>query len=328
MPVSTAGSGGVVRHDLETVYREHAGGLEQFAAMQIAPPIFMPATKGIYQREAVESILGRAGATARRQRGQDPARTDFAYEDRAYNLIEYANSREIDEQDREDFQHVEDLEQNAVRRVAEMNLREYEFDAAAAMFNTTDYAVVAEATFDPATDRGVTVANKWDTSSGTPVDDVELAKLAVRSKIGVEPDAIAMTRAALVALSNNTNVVGRISPTLIPSGQLSVDLIRSIFLVDHVFILDAHYATGKPSTTAPNPAGLAPIWDDTKVSVFKWSDATAIRDDVAAFRTLTLRDALRVREIETKVGVEYIGRERLEFHQLHLDAACVVDDVL
>jgi len=90
--------------------------------------------------------------------------------------------------------------------------------------------------------------SQWSDFSGTsdPIKDVEAAKEAVRSKIGVRPNTVVLGAAAFAMVRQHPKVVDRIKYT---SREIATpELLAMLFGVDQVVIGDAVYSTdGTPT---------------------------------------------------------------------------------
>lgn len=106
---------------------------------------------------------------------------------------------------------------------------ELEAQQAALAVNAANYDVAHKVTLAGAT--------KWSVSTGTPANDVEAAKEAIRASCGKRPNVMVMSPLAYKACRSNTNIIDRFKYT---SDQVvTAQMLAQLFEVERIVVGDA-----------------------------------------------------------------------------------------
>lgn len=165
---------------------------EDFAVMNGAIPMIPTGGKLNGNYKVWKASDFRRRNIVRRAGGTDFKRVNLGLENRTFTLEEMGYEIAID--DREALPG--EMEDTSAKMVedAYANL-DIELNA---LLNTTDIP------------NYTAVSNAWNTASGTPIEDVEGAKKAVKARLGVAPDSMILSEDVYLALKNNAQILARL----------------------------------------------------------------------------------------------------------------------
>jgi hypothetical protein len=106
-----------------------------------------------------------------------------------------------------------------------------EVDQATIATNAANYAATNKVTLAGAT--------KWSAATGTPLDDIDAAKEAIRTQFGVYPNVLVLSAKAFNAAKNNPTVVARLqyNAQVSPDAtQITPVMLAGLFGVDKVVV--------------------------------------------------------------------------------------------
>ncbi len=220
----------------------------------IAPSVLRP--RSVAKQAADIGLIPLAQLLANRTTVRSPksgySRADFEFETTSYRCLENGAEEVLDDASLAIFADVIDAEAVHAQRAVDVVLRNFEREAAAAIFNETTWS-------GDLTD-GASVA--WDVpETAAPIDDVIAACRAVHDRCGFWPNAVIFNRKTFQNLGQCDQVLERI----VSGGSTSkpavatADALAQLFTVDRVLIADAAYN----SAAEGQPAVIAPIWSDS-----------------------------------------------------------------
>ncbi len=119
-----------------------------------------------------------------------------------YSTDEHGREEPLDDHQVAIYRDILDAEEICTQRAIDMVCRNYEIDAAAAVY---DVAVWTGATLT------TTVSHEWDDATNAkPIDDIEKARRKVRTTSGLEANALVCNRDQAWNLANTAQVVDRL----------------------------------------------------------------------------------------------------------------------
>lgn len=197
-----------------------------------------------------EAKIRRAGAKSAGG-GWTVDKTDTYYCDR------FSYRKEIDDETRDNADMPFNLDREAAEFCTEKMLIRREVAFATDFFTTSVWG----------TDKvGATDFTKWsDYAGSTPLLDVTNFKDTVEGKIAVEPNKMVLGKQAWVYLKWHPDLVDTIKYT--QRGQLSVDLVASLFELDNLFVGRSIYTTTAEGT-AEASVSYSRIWGKHALLVY------------------------------------------------------------
>lgn len=189
---------------------------------------------------------------ARRAPGAATKQIDFGYLGKPYELVQDSLEGRVPREFARDAAAVPgiDLGLRAVGVVMQALTLTLEHDQATIATNPN--------TYDADHKTALAGADKWSTGTGTPIDDIETAKEAIRVSCGVYPNVMVVGALAYKALKNNATIVDRFKYT-------SADSITAVMLAN-LFELE-RVAVGK-AVVANNDGGFTDVWGNNVVLAY------------------------------------------------------------
>lgn len=251
MPQPTA-STTLQRPDLGEEIYEIDPEKQGFIGRQIFP-VFETAKKAAnFSKVTTESLLKEVETD--RAPGAGYNRTGWEFESDNYSCEEDGLEQPIPDEDVELYSDYFDVEAANAKIANHHLLLEYEKRAAAAAFNTTTFSGKTTA-----------VGVEWDTvASAKIVSNVTDAKEAVRQRIGVPANALAVSRKVFNKMRRNADMLSYIKYNVKTGGIMSVDDIRAALELEYLFVGGAV----KDSTLEGIATTIADVWDDEYALVF------------------------------------------------------------
>lgn len=150
-----------------------------------------------------------------------------------------------------------DAEKLAAERVRQVVRLDREVVTAALVFNTGTFATSGTNTLATST--------RWDASSGTPVSDVQTAKVQLQSKYGVMANTLIITYYGICNLHKSTQMQAFFTDTFGPTlqGQITPSALQSIFGLEKIIVVGAT----KDTTIQPTTPALSAVWDEDMAMV-------------------------------------------------------------
>ena len=231
MPQMTPSSARVVDPVLTEIARGYTNGQMVGSALFPAVPVGQRGGKIIqFSKEAFRSYnTGRAP-------GSNTKRVQFSYGSASYALEQHALEGTVPFELLEEAAAVPgiDLGQGAVQMVQDIIAARLERAQATLATTAGNYASSNKVTLSG--------TDQWsDLSASDPIDDIEAAKEAIRSKIGRYPNTIVMGAAVMAKLRQHSKIIDRIKYT--GRDVPTPELLASLFGVQRVLSGDAVQAS-------------------------------------------------------------------------------------
>lgn len=219
----------------------------------IAPRVLRPRLVGLQAADVgkvtLESLL-RTGSDARAP-GGGYRRDDAEFTKYAYATDEHGREVPLDDRTIKLYRDVLDAEQIHSQRAGDMVLRNYEIDAAAAIYDPSTWTGASLTT---------AITNEWnDHANATPLTDVQAAKKKVRDGCGLMPNALVCNTRQMWNACNCDSVVNRLKywggedPKQVNAATLAV-----LFDLDYIIVAGGI----KNSANEAQSASLSDIWND------------------------------------------------------------------
>lgn len=154
----------------------------------IGPRVFRPRLVGVQAADVGKVVLEQLLDTKPDDRapGGEYKRDDFEFTKFSYATDEHGREAPLDDRTLRIFRDILDAEDIQSQRAQDKVLRNYEIDAAAALYDTATWTGASLTT---------AITNEWDdATNGVPITDIEAAKRLVRSGSGLEPNALVCNR--------------------------------------------------------------------------------------------------------------------------------------
>lgn len=184
----------------------------------------------------------------------------------SYACTEHGVEEPIDDRQKRMYSRYFDAEMWAAKRARDRVLRNLEMRIAA-LFATN------AGTYNNAAG---TAWSTWATAS--PIANVETAVETLAARVGIEPNAIALTRKAFRQLRNCAQVIDRITAsgagTPAKSTDVTAQMIAQVLDLKYVFIAGGW----KNTANEKQDASLSRIWDSTKAHVFVVAETGDIQE--------------------------------------------------
>lgn len=202
---------------------------EDFAVMNGAIPLIPTGGAFLGNYKVWKASDFRRRNIVRRASGTDFHRADLGLEPKAFRLEQMGYEIAID--DRENLPG--EMEATSAKMVedAYANL-DIELNN---MLNTTNFT------------NYTAVANKWNTANGTPIEDVENAKQAVKGRLGVAPDSMLISEDVFLALKNNAEILARLRTDA--DKIITLEKLAGFFGLKNIYVM-----AGTETTTAEGQA--------------------------------------------------------------------------
>ena len=212
---------------VDPILSEHARGYRQ--AQLVALTLFPFADVDQYGGKVIE--FGKESFkvyNSSRAPGSVTKRIDLGYQGKDYSITPSALEALVPREQMVDAARVPGI--NLASRKVDMVLRslllEYEVKAAAIARNPANYDVDHKVT--------LTGPDLWSAGTSDPASDVEEAKEAVRSSIGLYPNTLLLPASAHKNLRRHPKIIDRTANTGIR--KVTLDLLREIFEVDNIVV--------------------------------------------------------------------------------------------
>lgn len=214
---------------------------------------------GNFGRIPLEQLL--AMADTERAPGSGYKRGEFTFTPASYATKEQGWEEPIDDREAQMYADYFDAEVIATARAMRRVMENGERRVAGKVFNTTTYTPTA-------------VANGWNTTNGTPIDDVEAKIQNVYDDSGLWPNTMVITKKVFRNLRNSPQIVDRVKYQGFQdarAGNISVEAIAQALAIDNLLVAGGTQNTAKQS----QPKNLSPIWS----TEYAWIGRTAETDD-------------------------------------------------
>lgn len=282
----------------------------RFVAMRAAPALPVEKDSGTYyifdkKYWFTDTMPSRAPGTTFERGG-------FGVSTATYSTLQYALSHPIPDEHRANNQTPMDLEQSALRLLAQKSLIRKERDFATTAFTTgvwgTDVA-------------GTTNFTKWsDYASSDPVGDVLTGKRTISQATGSTPNQFIMGEIVYDKLLNHPDIIDRLKYTQSATMSGVEGALAAIFGVDQLLVALAIYNTANEGQTASMSAIIdddalliftqpgATMMTPTAMKTFAWNggggtgQATMVRDDMTDSDLVKHKEQWDIKVVASDVG--------------------------
>lgn len=164
----------------------------------------------------------------RRAPGGSVRRIQFGYLGKPYALVQDSVEGQVPREHMRDASIVPgiDLGSRAVSLGMKVMQTSLEIDQAGIATLATNYGASHKVTLAGAT--------KWSTATGVPLTDMDAAREAIRSSVGVYPNVALMSAVAFTACKNNPQITGRYQYTTHDS--ITPEMLARLFNLDRIVV--------------------------------------------------------------------------------------------
>lgn len=226
-----------------------------FIGLQVAPVIDAMKAAGTYGVIPLEQLLQNQDTV--RAPGSGYKRGRFSFKTAGYATVEHGWEEPVDESEAELYSSYFKAEQFAAARSLDFTLRGHEQRVATYALNSAN------------TGGNTGCSAVWSNHSGaTPIEDIEGAIQNHWKTTGLWPNAIAMHRLAFRHLRQCQEVIDRIKYsgfTDPKAGKITTAIMAEVFDIEEIIVA----GSAQNSANEGAAASITPIWDSTKVLVFR-----------------------------------------------------------
>lgn len=284
-----------------------------FIGLRVLPVIDVAQPSGTYGVIPIESML--ANRETLRAPGSGYNRQNWKFETGSYATEENGAEDPVDDKEATMYRDYFDAEMIATERVRDVVLRNQEKRIADLVFNATTWTGASLTT---------AVSTEWsDTANSTPLSDVEAAVRKVWDGGGFWPTVLIINHIVYRNLTNNEQIIDRISSNGAGGPTKASDISRSalaqVFGLDEVIV-----ASGTKNTAAEGQTPVfAQIWSNEYAMLarvatgrdvqqpalgrtFHWSaDGSEIGTHIESYRDETVRGGIIRARHETDEKIIY-----------------------
>lgn len=177
---------------------------------------------------------------SKRAPGAATKRVQFGYDGKPYAIVPSALEAPVPRERMRDASVVPgiDLARRAVNVVLQSLLLEHEFNAATLARDATQY--------DASHKVALSGTSIWGQAAAKPGDDIESARQAIRSSIGVYPNLCILSASAMSNLRNDVTILDRIKYT--SRDSVTTDILQNLWQIPKVVVGAAVSASGAADT--------------------------------------------------------------------------------
>ncbi len=189
----------------------------------------------------------------KRAPGSATKRLTFGYAGKPYAIVPNALEAVVPRENMTDASKVPglDLAGDAVDMVLDVLELEHEYESAALARNA--------ALYDADHKLALVGADRWTGATGNPTQDVNNGVEAVRSTVGVRPNAVILSPTAFNACNSNEKILERLKYT--SAGSVTTDMLARLWSVANVYQAEAVGASGQDDD-------LEDIWGDDVIIAY------------------------------------------------------------
>lgn len=259
----------ITRFDLSLSYDEFniLANLRKFIGLRVLPPLAVSQEAADFLRIKIASLMTKIEDTKRAPRGTYN-RDSYEWDKDSYSCDEHGVEEIVDDATEEKYGDIIRGEQIATIRAVNRMLQRIEYDAAAAVFNTTTWTGSALTT-------AISGSRNWNNATQTTVDpvaDIDAAHLKVNANCGEDANTLVLTKKAFTSMIRTTRIESLLkydaAELLIAlnSGQNQtmvteiVSGLKQLLQVDQILIGRGFSNTADKGQTA----SMSRVWDDTK----------------------------------------------------------------
>jgi hypothetical protein len=221
-----SGSYATPRLDLGVAMLEYLFSTANYIGTQVLPIFSTPKKSAEFSKITRASLL--RSRNVKRAPRTAYSRDEFDAKDQAYRCEERGHEQPVDDTERELYASDFDAELQASTLAMNIVQQEQEVDVVAML---TDTANTWKG--DYFTDNK---ANPWSTVGTDIIGQVQDTKEKVRGRIGMDPNALIISKATLVSIKKNTGIKDAIKYTAIPTEQQILDALAGLLGLDKVIV--------------------------------------------------------------------------------------------
>ena len=208
---------------------------------------------------------------ARRAPGASTRQIDFGYAGKPYELVQDSLEGKIPREIAREAANGPgiDMGMRGVSIVMQSLTLTLEYDQAALAVDPDNY--------DEEHKIAIPTGNKWSEDTGKPIDDVEIARQAIRTSCGVYPNVMVAGPAAYSSLKNNKQVTDRFRN----SDVITADLLAALFELEGV-------VEGK-AVVAADDGTFSDVWGNAVVLAYAPKNPSGFEEPSYGY-TYTMKD--------------------------------------
>jgi hypothetical protein len=259
----------IIRWDMSLSYGEFStmANRKKFIGHRVLRPAPVQLQAADFLRVRIQDLMGPVEDT-RRKAKSGYNRETFEFDQQAYATEDHGAEEIVDDRQVAQYAQVIKAEYMARERAINRVLQRYEYDVAAAVFDTATWTGTALTA-------AASVA--WTTpASAVPITDIDTAIEKVTENCGSKPNSLVCTDWAFKKLCRTNQVQdllkysGHQDPKGIPN---SVAAIADLLQLENIILGSGWYnIADKTADTSGNPPRLARLWDPTMAMVCHVSD--------------------------------------------------------
>lgn len=246
-------SGAVRRMDLPGLVVEDGDNFNKFAAFKILPPFEVLANQGSITRLLAKNFVKNPETDRPRRAAYKEINNEAGVT--TWSVKEHGLKTFVDDEDGEELGDMNAAIDGGGLAVGRGLARRYEYEVASLIWGTG-----GETTWTASGSTGLTVSNAWNTSSGTPISDVNVGKDKFALKCPFPPNTLIIHEARVRNLFMCTqwqNQFKGFSADMI--GDPSEAMLKSAFKVDNIIIVGAKQDTANETAAM----SLGEIWSQS-----------------------------------------------------------------
>jgi hypothetical protein len=244
------------RLDLGEAFWEYMFTADTYIGTSVFAPFDVPRKEGTFSKITREKLLqpGDVKRAARSAYNRD----EFGAEDQTYACVERGREVALDHSERELYKYDFDAELASSRLAWNHILLAQEQDIATAVLDGTT-------TFTTANGRRTDVAAAWSTATTDIIGDVLAARESIRSRTGLDANAMVIGAVDLPNLISNTAIRNSIQYTRVASVAEILDALAALFGIEKIFVGKAVRNTGLEGAAAT----VTDVWGTGWASIMR-----------------------------------------------------------
>lgn len=243
------------RFDLSLSYSEFdaLANRKNFIGLKVLPPVLTQQESASFLKLKVAASLGPIRETQRSPKA-GYRRDDFEWTTDSYKTEDHGWEAEIDDRQVKRYGEIR-AERLASQRAINNVLERFEYDVAAAVFNTSTWTGASLTT-------GVGTA--WTTpSTATPITDIDAAIEKVITSSGMRPNSLILSDYALLKMSRTAQVQDLLKYSGKDDPKALWNVMKEMFMLDNIIVGKGMKNTAKEGQTGT----FSRLWDTTKCMV-------------------------------------------------------------
>lgn len=235
-------SAGVPRADLAGVMIQRTTEMSHFVGLDLMPILHVNVVSGRFYKIA-KARAHKIYDTLKRPFAA-PSRSEHELEADTYSCDEYMHDEPVDRWHRRVFGEQYNPDQLAAENCALILMRDLERRILAELINNTNFPLSGNT--------GLTVSNAWNSSSGTPVTDINTALEAFRARGAPKPDLLVLGEKAADGMASNPEILNRIKyvASVVENPRWAEEQLAKALGIDRVRIARSRVNTANDGITA------------------------------------------------------------------------------